>query len=105
MVTKCILKRFVRKISNRKQFYVKSLNTSFSIKSDLLTIIYCFDFIKWIIYYLKDYKVHRLNPKCQSNKLGSDKQAMRVVKLRNFSTFIGERLKCLWGVVVKREKR
>jgi hypothetical protein len=41
---KCILKRFVRKISNRKQFlYQKSLNTSFFIKGDLLTIIYCFE--------------------------------------------------------------
>jgi hypothetical protein len=44
MVTKCILKRFVRKISNRKQFlYQKSLNTSFFHKGDLLTIIYCFE--------------------------------------------------------------
>jgi hypothetical protein len=34
----------------------------------------------------------------------SDKEAMEYVKLRNFSTFIGERLKCPWDIRVKREK-
>jgi hypothetical protein len=47
MVTKSILKRFVRKISNRKQFFMSEvIKYEFSIKGDLLTIIYRFEFHK-----------------------------------------------------------